>query len=55
MSRRHNLTVEEVDIRSDPDLYRRYDILIPVLVVDGQEIPAPIKEEDVRRALRPSP
>lgn len=52
MQGRYPHTVEEVDIRSDPTLFRRYDIRIPVLVVDGgPEIDAPLTAEQVRSAL----
>lgn len=43
----------EVDITTDAVLVERYGIRIPVLVVDGNgELAAPIRERDVRRALR---
>ena len=52
LERRHRLTVEEVDIRGDPALFRRYDILIPVVVIDGEiELVAPIDERALRQAL----
>ena len=50
---RHSFTVEEVDITSDPALFRRYDIRIPVILVDGEEeLDAPIQEAALRRSLR---
>ncbi len=53
LGRRYHIHLDEVDIRSDPELFRRYDIRIPVLIVDGAiELEAPITERDVRRALR---
>ena len=53
LHRRYPLTVEEIDIESDAELVRRYDIRIPVLRFDdGTEIEAPIREEAVRNALR---
>jgi glutaredoxin len=49
---RYAFTVAEIDIRSDPALFRRYDIRIPVLVIDGQrELDAPIKEQQLRKLL----
>jgi glutaredoxin len=53
LSARHPLDLEEVDIRSDPALFRAYDIRIPVIVVDGSTtLEAPIEERDLVRALR---
>lgn len=53
LSRRYPMDVEEVDITRDPDLFRRYDIRIPVLLIDGRiEMDAPIGEDGLRRALR---
>ena len=50
---RYGFTVDEVDIRSDPALFRRYDIRIPVIDVDGViELEAPIVEREVRAAIR---
>jgi len=36
--RRHGARVERVDIDADPALRRRYDLSIPVLVLDGREV-----------------
>jgi glutaredoxin len=53
LRREFNLVVTEVDIRQDPDLVRRYDIVIPVLVLeDGTELSAPLREQAVRTALK---
>lgn len=52
LARRYDLSIEEVDITSDPALFRKYDIVIPVLLIDGQELEAPIAENQVRKALR---
>jgi glutaredoxin len=53
LQRHYRIEIEEVDITSDPALFRRYDIRIPVIVIDGvREIEAPITERDLRRALR---
>jgi glutaredoxin len=50
---RRRFTLSEIDIRGDPELFRRYDIRIPVLVIDGEiELDAPLRERDVLRALR---
>lgn len=52
LEERYTFTVAEIDIRSDPALFRRYDIRIPVLVIDGQhELDAPIKEQQLRKLL----
>jgi len=52
LSRRYRLTVEEIDIRGDPALYRRYDILIPVIRIEhGPEISAPITRATLLAAL----
>lgn len=46
------LVVDEIDIRSDPALFRRYDIRIPVLTIDGgPEVEAPITPDKLRRVL----
>lgn len=45
--------LEEVDITTDPELFRRYDIRIPVILIDGAvELEAPIRESALRQALR---
>jgi glutaredoxin len=52
LERSYTFTVAEIDIRSDPALFRRYDIRIPVLLIDGQrELDAPIKEQQLRKLL----
>ena len=46
------ITVEEVDIRTDPDLVRSYDLRIPVIRIgETVELSAPIREDALRRAL----
>lgn len=50
---RYPLELEEIDITSDPQLFRRYDIFIPAIVIDGQrELRAPVAKTDLIRALR---
>ncbi len=50
---RHSLAIEYIDIRRDTMLYRRYDIMIPVIVIDGEiELHAPISSTELKRALR---
>jgi glutaredoxin len=50
------LQLREVDITSSRELFRRYDVVIPVVVVDGLiEIQAPITERALRDALRRAP
>jgi glutaredoxin len=56
IGRRYPLEVEEVDIRSDPILLRRYDISIPVVVIDGRiELAAPITEAALREIFARRP
>lgn len=51
--RRYPLTLTEVDIRSDPALFRRYDIVIPVVIIDGSiELRTTFSSADLRRILR---
>lgn len=53
LARRYPLDLCEIDIRSDPELYRQYDLRIPVVVIDGSIVlEAPITEAVLRRALR---
>ena len=52
LSQRYPLALEEIDITSDPALFRRYDIRIPVIVIDQRlELEAPIEERTLREAL----
>ncbi|MCL5263870.1 MAG: glutaredoxin family protein [Chloroflexi bacterium] len=53
----YDLTVEEIDISTDDDLYRRYKGVIPVVIVDSQvTLEGRIREKDLREALsRKSP
>ncbi|HZU11694.1 MAG TPA: glutaredoxin family protein [Chloroflexota bacterium] len=51
LRRRYNLHITDVDISGDPDLVRRYDIVIPVIRAGAEEISAPIREQDVRDLL----
>jgi glutaredoxin len=52
LMRRYTFTLQDIDITTDPALFRMYDILIPVIVVDGKHrLEAPISEQDVRRLL----
>jgi glutaredoxin len=53
LSRRYPMRLQKVDIRSDPELVRRYDIVIPVIVVDKRfELTAPIDEHALAEALK---
>jgi len=48
-----NFRVREVDITSDPALFRRYEVRIPVIIIDNLvELEAPIHHADLQRALR---
>jgi glutaredoxin len=53
LAARYPLELEEIDIRSDPSLFRAYDVRIPVIIIDGSKtLEAPIVERDLLRALR---
>jgi glutaredoxin len=50
---RHPVRIEEVDIRSDPDLFRKYNLRIPVIAfADGTEIEAPLQPAQLRSTLK---
>lgn len=52
LPKQYLLIIDEIDIRSDPALFRAYDVRIPViLVAGGSELEAPIQEAALRRAL----
>lgn len=51
LRRHYRLRITRVDIRADPDLVRRYDILIPVVAVGETELTAPLSERALRAAL----
>src|SRR5579859_4694927 len=52
LSTRYTLDIEEIDIRSDPELFRRFDVRIPVIQFDdGSTLEAPIREPDLRKAI----
>ncbi len=47
------LTLEEIDISTDPDLERRYGLEIPVLLVDGKKAAKyRIGEDELRKILQ---
>jgi glutaredoxin len=47
-----SVTIEEIDISTDPVLERRYGLEIPVLLVDGKKAAKyRVAEEDLRRML----
>jgi glutaredoxin len=47
------LEVDEVDIRSDPVLFRRFDIYIPVIEIDGEIVAqAPISKDKLHAVIR---
>jgi glutaredoxin len=53
ISQRRPLAIDVVDITTDPELVRRYDIVIPVIRIGNEfELSAPIDEAAVRRAIR---
>ncbi len=46
------LTIEEIDITRDPELFKRYWDKIPVLVIDDRAtLAAPIRVAEVREQL----
>ena len=54
LARRFPMDIVEIDITTDPDMYRAYDIRIPVIVVNNGtqiQLEAPIDEAALRRAL----
>lgn len=54
LGRRYLMRVNEVDITQDAELVRAYDLVIPVVVIGGVELTAPIREADVIRVLEAS-
>jgi glutaredoxin len=47
------ITIEEIDISTDPDLEARYGLEIPVLLVDGKKVAKyRVSDEDLTRLLR---
>lgn len=48
-----NLVVEEIDITTDRELFKKYFDKIPVLLIDDRvTLAAPIHRDDVRAALQ---
>jgi glutaredoxin len=48
-----SIVLEEIDISTDPELMRRYEIEIPVLMVDGKKAAKyRITETEIDRILR---
>jgi len=46
------VTIEEIDISTDPDLEARYGVEIPVLMVDGKKAAKyRVTEEELKRLL----
>jgi hypothetical protein len=47
-----SITIEEIDISTDPDLEARYGLEIPVLLVDGKKVAKyRVSDEDLARLL----
>ena len=47
------ISVDEIDISSDPDLLERYGLEIPVLLIDGKKTAKyRVSEEELRRMVR---
>ena len=52
LARSMPLTVEEIDISTDPELERLYGLEIPVLLVDGKKAAKyRVTEEELQRLL----
>lgn len=46
------VSIDEINIDTDPDLQARYGVEVPVLMIDGKKVAKyRISEEDVARAL----
>lgn len=53
LATRYSLRLTKVDITTDRELLRRYDIRIPVIVVAGrEELEAPIDRRTLEQALK---
>jgi glutaredoxin len=51
-SNQHTITVDEVDISTDPDLLDRYGLEIPVLLIDGKKVAKyRVSEEELMRMM----
>jgi glutaredoxin len=47
------ITIDEIDISTDPDLEARYGVEIPVLLVDGKKVAKyRVSDEELTRLLR---
>ncbi|GAC1321090.1 MAG: glutaredoxin family protein [Chloroflexota bacterium] len=52
LQRRFPMDILEIDITTDPKLFRTYDVRIPVIDVESSSsVEAPIDEAALRRAL----
>lgn len=52
----HDIDIQEIDIRRDPDLFERYRYRIPVILVDGVErLEGRIEQDDVHALLPQTP
>lgn len=53
LHREFDLTIDEIDITTDRELFKNYFEKIPVLIVDNRHtLAAPIRLDDVRAALK---
>jgi glutaredoxin len=49
----YGLVIDEIDIRTDPQTFRTYDIRIPVIIFgDGTTLEAPMGERQIRDAVK---
>ena len=49
----HAITIDEVDISTDPNLFDRYGLEIPVLLIDGKKVAKyRVSEGELRRMIR---
>jgi glutaredoxin len=52
LQKRLRFSLEIVDVENDPEAYRRYRDKVPVLLIDGEEVPAaPVDEDRLLAAL----
>ena len=48
-----DVSLDEIDISTDPDLVERYGLEIPVLMIDGKKVAKyRVSEEDLTRMIR---
>ena len=49
----HAITIDEIDISTDPDLLDRYGLEIPVLLIEGKKVAKyRVSERELRQMIR---